>query len=179
MRSLYFFVLSLFLVAAAGCGYTTSSLLPPELDSIHVDNFINKIDPTSPVSDKKATYFYSPGMETEITRKVIDEFIFDRHLDVKSKKEAVLLLKGELVEMDRYPLSYNKNDDVEEYRVEVIVDIELYDNRSGKVLWKENNFMGRSDYDVVGPNRKTEVEAISSAIKDLAQRIVERTVEAW
>jgi hypothetical protein len=172
-------ILSVFLAAACGCGYTTSALLPPELDSIHVDNFTNRIDPTQEVSDKKATYFYFPGMETDITRQVIDGFIFDRHLDIKREADATLLLKGQLVELDRYPLSYSKTQDVEEYRVEVIVDIELYDNRTGKLMWKEPDFMGQFDYDVVGPHAMTGAAAVKGAIKDLSERIVERTVEAW
>ncbi|MGB2599916.1 MAG: LPS assembly lipoprotein LptE [Candidatus Omnitrophota bacterium] len=178
-RLFTFLILSVFLAVTCGCGYTTSSLLPPELDSIHVGNFTNRIDPTQEVSDKNATFFYFPGMETDITRQVIDGFIFDRHLDVKREADATLLLKGQLIELDRYPLSYSKTRDVEEFRVEVIVNIELYDNRTGKLMWKEPKFMGQFDYDVVGPNAKTEAAAVTGAIKDLSKRIVERTVEAW
>ncbi len=179
MRFFSLFVLSLALILSSGCGYTTASLLPPGLESIHVDNFINKIDPAREVSNRRAAYFYQPGLETSITMAVIDGFIFDRHLDIESEKKADLLLEGELTDLRQYPLSYSRGGDIEEYRVEVVVDIKLYNNHTEKLMWSENSFMGESSYDISGPNAKSESEAIKDAVKDLAERIVERIVEAW
>ena len=118
-------------------------------------------------------------METNITRSVIDRFILDSHLDIKAEKDADLVLKGSLTDLDRYPLSYSKDEDVEEFRIEIIVDLSLYNNRTGKVMWQETGFSGQTDYDISGKNAINEAEAVNNAIKDLAQRIVERTVEAW
>ena len=173
------FFLMVLIVAVAGCGYTTSSLLPAGLDSVYVENFTNKIDPTKEISDRRVSYTYRPGLETDITRAVIDGFIYDRHLELENENNAALTLKGELKDFRQYPLSYDKGDNVEEFRIEIIVDIELYDNKTGKKMWQENGFTGQSSYDVSGPNAKTESDAVKSAVKDLAQRIVERTVEAW
>lgn len=177
------YIIPLFLIGlifvASGCGYTTSSLLPEGMDSIHVDNFVNKIDPSMEVSDRRATYSYRPGLEISITRAVIDGFIFDRHLDPVSEKDAALLLEGELTDLRQFPLSFDKGDSVDAMRVEVIVNLKLYDNKTGKIMWVENGFMGQHSYSLSGPNAETEAEAIKEAVKDLAQRIVERTVEAW
>jgi len=162
-----------------GCGYTTGSLLPPEMDSIRVNNFENKIDPAKEVSDRRMNFFYRPGVETDVTRAVIDAFIFDRHLNIETEKNATLLMKGALVDLKQYPLSYDKGGGIEEYRIEVRVNIELYDNKTGKLLWRENNFMGQSSFNISGPNKQTESVAIKEAVKDLARRIVERTVESW
>lgn len=179
MRLITSFFILAFLATSAGCGYTSKSLLPAELDSIHVDNFVNKVDPTMEVSDKRASYTYWPGLETSITKGVIDEFIYDRNLTVKSKKDAALLLKGELVDYRELPLSYDDDDNVEEFRVEIFVDIELYNNLTGELMWKENHFMGQSTYTVTGPHAQTSSEAVTAAVKDLAPRIVERTVDVW
>ncbi|MFC1548365.1 LPS assembly lipoprotein LptE [Candidatus Omnitrophota bacterium] len=181
MRIVFVFLISIFLVTASGCGYTTSSLLPPGMDSIHVDNFANKINPAKEVSDKRASYSYWPNLETDITRAVIDGFIFDRHLDIDRESKAALVLKGELMSFRQYPLSYDKSDtpNVEEFRIEILVNIELYDNESGKLMWKEDSFLGESTYDVAGPNAVTEAEGVREAVKDLSARIVERVVEAW
>ena len=158
MRKLILLFLTVSLAAAGGCGYTASSLLPPELDSIHVDNFENKIDPAKEVSDKRASYSYWPGLETEITRAVIDGFIFDRHLDIKSEAKAALLLKGALTDYRQFPLSYDINGNVEEFRIEVLVDIELYDQLNKELMWKERSFMGQTSYTIAGPNSETEAE---------------------
>ena len=174
------YILSILLMFLSGCGYTSASLLPKDVKSIHVANFINKINPASEISDRRMAYLYRPGLETEITRATIDGFIFDGYLHIKSQKEADLKLEGQLVALQQYPLSYSAGGgNVEEYRVEIMVDLECYDNRSGDLLWKEKRFMGQSTYDLSGREAKTEAEGVTLAVKDLARRIVERTVEAW
>jgi hypothetical protein len=171
--------LILCLVAVSGCGYSSGTLLPPELTSINVANFVNTIDPSKEVSDRRATYSYWPGLETMITRGVIDRFIFDRHLDVESKAKATMLLEGELVSFRLYPLSYDKGESIVEFRVQILVNMTLYNNLTGEKMWTENSFMGQSDYNISGPNALTEGEAVKAAVLDLANRVVERTVEAW
>ena len=172
-------LLSLSMLFVSGCGYTSSSLLPKELNSIHVDNFKNLIDPTREVSDSRMSYSYRPGMDTQVTRAIIDGFIFDRRLDIKPDNKAALVLSGGIIDFKQYPLSYNRGGDVEEFRIEILVNMTLTDKLNGKVLWTENNFSGQADYTIVGPNATTETQAIQKAVKDLAQRVVEITVENW
>jgi hypothetical protein len=164
---------------AAGCGYTTRSLLPPELNSIHVSNFVNKIDPAAEVSDRRMSYTYFPGLENQITRSVIDGFIFDRHLDVKSEARATMILKGELIDYKQEPLSYDRSDNVEEMRTQITVNLELYNSATGDLIWSERSFTGWASYDLSGPNATTEAEGVRRAVRDLGQRVVERVVEAW
>lgn len=170
-----FFVLIVF----TGCGYTTGSLLPSDLNSIHIDSFKNKIDPSREVSDKRPNYEYRPGLEVEITNKVINQFILDKALAVKSEKDAALLLKGELIDYRHFPLSYDGSENVDQFRLEIYVSLELYDNKTGKIMWREPSFMGQTDYYISGPNSKTENAAVKDGVEDLAKRIVERTVETW
>jgi len=162
-----------------GCGYKTASLLPEGIKTIFVSNFENKIDPAREISDRRSNYSYWPGLETSITRAVIDGFIFDRHLEVQRENNSDLILKGTLIDFRQTPLSYSGDDTVDEFRVEVFVDLELYDQHTGQNMWMENGFMGQSSYSITGPNEKTEAQAVKNAVDDLAQRIVERTVEAW
>ncbi|MFH1309090.1 MAG: LPS assembly lipoprotein LptE [Candidatus Omnitrophota bacterium] len=163
----------------SGCGYTTSSLLPAELDSIHVDNFKNQIDVTKEISDKRSNYSYRPGLENTVTTSVINKFIFDNNLDVRSEEKSAMLLKGALVDFQLVPLSYDRDEDVEEFRVEIFVDMELYNQLTGKLMWKESRFMGEYSYNTTGPNSMSESTALTNAVSDLSTRIVERVVEAW
>ena len=179
MRKIFFIFLISVTFLANGCGYTTTSLLPKELDSIHVENFINKVNPAGEISNRRMTYLYQPGLENDITRSVIDEFIFDRFLEIQTKSGSALLMTGELVDLQQYSLSYDNDDNVEEYRIEVFVNLKLYNQITGKLMWAENRFMGQTDYPVSGPNAITESRALKNAVKDLSKRIVERTVEAW
>ncbi|MDD5633675.1 MAG: LPS assembly lipoprotein LptE [Candidatus Omnitrophica bacterium] len=167
------------LVLTGGCGYTTRAILPENQKSIHVDNFVNGIDFNKEISNRRPEYSYWPGLETNITKTVIDNFLLDKSLMVKSETEADLLLKGTLKEFRQFPLSYDNNDNVEELRVEIYVDLELYDNHTNQLLWKESGFMGQTDYTVNGPKTESESEAVNAAAKDLSQRILERIVESW
>lgn len=84
-----------------------------------------------------------------------------------------------MVEFRRDPLRYTDNNDVEEYRINIVVNLSLWDNRENKLIWQENNFTGDTTYFTTGQLAKPEDTAVSDAINDLARRIVERTVEQW
>ena len=178
MRTLKIIFLGMFLFVA-GCGYTTAALLPPELNSIHVETFKNKIDPAGQISDRHTSYIYVPGTEFDITRITIDEFIFDRHLAIKTEKKAAMVLTGELMAIKLFPLSYDGSDNVIEFRLSIFVNLKLYNNLTHKLMWEEKSFMGESSYNTTGTDARTSEDARKDAIRDLAKRIVERTVEAW
>ena len=173
------FLAILAVIVFCGCGYTTRSVLPSGGTSIHIDNFVNKIDITKETSDSEIYYAYRPGMESDITRKVIDKFIFDGNYQVKDAANSHFLLKGELVNFTREPLRYDANENVTEYRVHVAVNMELYDLEEDKVVWREKNFAGEKSYCTTGQYAKSESVTVGEAIDDLARRIVEHTVENW
>ena len=162
-----------------GCGYTSSSIISSGAKSIHISNFINKIKLTEEVTDKRMYIGYRSGMELDITRETIDRFILDGNLKVTNLKEADLILDGQLVDFKKEALRYDVNDNIIEYRVKVVVDIRLYEPPENKIIWEEKNFTGESTYRTTGEYATTEEVAVRDAVKDLATRIVERTVEGW
>ena len=175
----YFSAIALLCMCVSGCGYSSSALLPPGLDSVHVDNFVNGINPTREISNRRNSYSYRPALENDITRAVINGFIFNRHLEIQTKDNAALRLEGTLVDFRQYPLTYSDDYNIEEFRMEVFVDIELYNNTTGQLMWEDKSFMGQTNYYVEGPNKITDSEALKDVVNDLSERIVERTVEAW
>ena len=170
---------SVFAFCINGCGYTTRSLLPPDLKSICVESFTNTIHIAEEQSDERMYRGYRPGMEADLTREVIDRYLFDGNLKVKSDQTADMLLSGELVDFRKEGLRYDENNNVEEYRVLLTVNLVLKDVRSGKVFWAEKGFTGEATYRTSGSLARGEESAIQDAAKDLARRIVERTVEGW
>lgn len=178
MKILPIFLFTIILIMN-GCGYTTASLLPKGMDSIYVANFKNAIDPAREVSSRRMDYSYRPGLENDITRAVINKFIFDGALEIETEQKANITLEGELTDFRQYPLSYSKDDEVEEFRMEIFVNLTLRNNKTGEIMWEEKNFMGQTSYAVTGPNTKSESGALQDAVDDLAKRIVERTIEAW
>ncbi|MEA3306017.1 MAG: LPS assembly lipoprotein LptE, partial [Candidatus Omnitrophota bacterium] len=94
-------------------------------------------------------------------------------------ENADLILKGELMDYRQEALRYDTSDNVEEYRIKIAVNIELIDTSDDEVLWKEAGYIGEETYKTAGRFAVSEDTAREEAIKDLARRIVERTVENW
>ena len=178
MRSaVILFSMSIF--AVSGCGYTTRSLMSPHYKTIYVENFTNKIRITEEQSDVRMYRGYRPGMEIDITKDTVDRFLFDGNLKIVNDKNADLILKGELVDFRKEALRYDANNNIEEYRIALVVNLELTDQKSEKAVWTEGGFSGEAVYRTSGSLAKSETTAIRDASKDLARRIVERTVEGW
>ncbi len=166
-------------ITASGCGYTTRSAISSSYKKIYIMPFVNKIDLSLETYVSNSNQLYRPGLETALTRAVIDKYLFDGNLRPASQESSSLILEGELVDFRRAPLRYDDNDNVSEYRVSIVVHIKLKDTRSGEIKWEENTFTGDTTYFTAGSQAKTESTSIQDALTDLARRIVERTVEQW
>ena len=167
----------------SGCGYTTRSMLYGKYKTIYVAPFLNKVDVTQESFSANKYRIYRPMLETDITKKVINRYLFDGNLKIVKEPAADLVLKGELMEYRKDPLRYDQNGEiVEEYRINIYVNLSLWDTKENKLLWQENNFNGNYSYFTTQTGNVIVVSegvAVTNAIDDLARRIVERTVEQW
>ena len=169
-----------------GCGYTTRSMLYGKYSTIYITPFLNKVDVTQESFSANKYRIYRPMLETDITKKVINRYLFDGNLKPVKEIQADLVLKGELIEYRKDPLSYTTGtEDVTEYRINIYVNLSLWDQKENKLVWQENNFNGNYSYftSFAPPNvsrgSMSEDSAVNNAVEDLARRIVERTVEQW
>jgi hypothetical protein len=175
----------LFASLLSGCGYTTRSMLYGNYNTIYVAPFLNKVDITQETFSANKYRIYRPMLETDITKKVVNQYLFDGNLKPAKEGLADLVLKGELIEYRKDPLSYTANtENVTEYRINIYVNLSLWDAKENKLLWQENNFNGNYSYFTADNLNSASVKvpeatAVSKAIEDLARRIVERTVEQW
>ena len=133
-------------VMVSGCGYTTRSLLPSNYKSIYVENVKNSIKITAEQSDQRMYRGYTPGMEIEMTKAVINKFIADGNIRIASAKNADLIIKTELIDFNRGAIMYDANYSIEEYRIKLIVNLELFDVKAGKAVWQEKGFAGETTY---------------------------------
>jgi len=173
------FIACSFLALLAGCGYTTRSLICDKYKTIYIAPFANKINLTLE-SDVNSKYkVYRPMLETEVTRGTINAFLYDGNVKPVAQESADLILKAELTEFRRDPLRYTDNDDVAEYRINIVVNMNLWDKKNDKLVWEEKGFTGDSTYFTTGSQAKSEDLAVQDAIKDISRRIVERVVEQW
>ncbi|MFA5088181.1 MAG: LptE family protein [Candidatus Omnitrophota bacterium] len=171
------FILILFFLCclSLNCGYTTGSLLPSRLRTIYVQPFKNSIAYTLE-SNRQS---YVPLMEIDIQKAVIDRFLYDGKLKIAKEETADLILSGELVNYSKSGLRYTDNDDVEEYRIQIAVNLVLWDTAKDQAFWEEKAFVGEATYFVSGALAKSESAAVSDAIADLARRVIERTMDNW
>jgi len=181
-RTLKYFYLPALLLCCliAGCGYTTHSLLPSDFKVIKVENFKSNINVAAEQSNVRMYRGYRPGMEVDLTKTIINKFLLDGTLKITSGSNADMILRGDLIDFKRDAIRYDTvNNDVLEYRIKLIVDMQLIKTKTGEVVWRERGFAGETTYRTTGALTKTEAAAVKDAIDDLARRIVERTVEAW
>lgn len=167
-----------------GCGYTTRSMISSTYRTIHIPPFANKIDITRDTDAADKYQITRPTLETDVTKAVINKFLFDGNLRPIKEDNADLVLKGELVQFRRDPLRYSSADDVDEYRLSITVNIILWDKKADQMVWQENGFTGDTTYypstsTLQSVTKKSDDQAVSDAVADLARRIVERTVEEW
>lgn len=178
-RDFLFFVLC-FIFVLSGCGYTTSSLLPSHLKTIYVERFKNAIPITDESSGSNIYKTYRPLLEVDVTKAIIDKFIFDGNLKITQKPGAGLLLEGELIDFRREVTKYGEDENVDQYRVVITVKMKLIDQSDNNtVMWYEDSFSGSDYYYTTGAQAKSESAAITDAIDDLGRRIVQRVIEVW
>jgi hypothetical protein len=170
---------SLFYLLSSSCGYTTRPGLASHLKTIYVKPFVNKIDLTALPTNQQQFPIYRHGMEVDLTSDVINRYQFTGLLRPASAERADCRLEGELVEFRRDPLRYDASRQVEEWRLNIVVNLKFVDQTTGTVLWEEQGFTGDTTYFALGASAESETAALSRARVDLARRIVERSVESW
>ena len=163
----------------SGCGYSSRSGLPSHLRTVYVKPFTNKIDVTQLTSGHERFPLYRHQMEVDLTKAVINRYQFTGLLRPASAERANCRLEGDLVGFHRDALRYNASQQVEEWRLNVVVNLRFFDQTTHTLIWEENQFTGDTTYFALGANAEPEAKALDRAITDLAKRVVERTVESW
>ena len=163
------------LLILSGCGYSTRSVLPDRFKKVYITPIDNKIAYSSDQTHNS----YVPLLEIKVKNAIVDRYLFDGNLRIVPEDQADLILKGELVGFDRNVLRYTDNNDVQEYRIHVTVNLVMWDVKEEKPMWVESGFTGEATYFLTGAQAKSEGAAVDDAVLDLARRIVERTVEDW
>lgn len=166
-------------VVVAGCGYSARSGLAGHLRTVYVQPFVNEIDLTSLTAGYQRFPVYRHGMESDVTKEVVNRFQFTGLMRPAGPDHADSRLEGELVEFRRDSLRFDADQQVEEWRLSVVVNVRFYDLHAKILLWEEERLTGDATYFELGANAESEVTARDRAVKDLARRVVERVIENW
>lgn len=159
------FILILSCITCAGCGYTTRPTVIPGVTKIYIETFKNNI--------------YEPNLETDLNSAITDVFIKDGYYRIVKREEADAVLSGEIINYEKSALRYDLDENIQEYRLAISVNMRLVNTQNESVIFDEKGFTGDTTYFLTGASAKSERTARADAVNDLAKRIVNRTIEGW
>ena len=150
--------------ALEGCGYSFRGNLPSHIQTVAVPVFTNKTQ--------------EPAVENAITAAVVDAFVSGGRLRVVPLGQADSVLEGEITGYALQPLAFDRQINVQEYRLVVTLNIQFRDARRGGMLWRQEGLQERGDFRLagqpgtVGTTIGREEGAVREAAAQIGRRIV-------
>ncbi len=141
--------------------------IPPNVQKIGVRPFRNR------------TQFF--GLEDKLRLRVEEEFIRDGRLPfVNREAEADGVVDGEIVNYIRQVVTYDANNQPQEFRLWVIMNVRFIQRADNVLLWEEPRLEQEYRYFVeTSPGGRTEEEAREVIWDFFARDIVKRTIEGF
>lgn len=152
-------------LAAGGCLYGFSGGgLPSHIRTVAVLPFDNRTG--------------EPALTGEVTEAVREAI--ERRLGLRSATEANAdaVVRGEIVRYEPdFPLAYQSGEGVVEVtrrRVQIVVNVEIYDQRQGRALWRQSGLSADGEY-----TPPAETEGRRTALAKLQTSVVEGAQSQW
>lgn len=149
-----------------GCGvYTFSgSTLPSYLKTVDIPLFINQS--------------LQPGVAEKLTDDLSKEILSSNLLKPVSQNSDATIF-GKVLSYNNHPYTYGtqsrRNVNVSTYAVTISVEIDFYDNKKDKSLYK-----GRIQEDgIYDFNNQNEQNGKEIAIKKIIEKIMQNSVQSW
>lgn len=176
-KRFFLLILGCSLLILNSCGYTVRSYSKPDFGTIGVEAFVSTIDFTGEASYSKLRI--SPLLLADkLTDRLKKQIIEDGIMKLEDSRRSQVVLSGEITDFLQKPLRYTKQDDIEEYRINLFVDIKLQDSETGKLI-KKKSISATDSYFIVGPRQETQPTALDRLIRKAARKIVDSIVDAW
>jgi len=121
-------------------------------------------------------------VENLLTRAVRDAFVTSGRLKVVRPEDADSILEGEITGYQLNPLSYNRQADVQEYRLTVTLNLRFRDVKNNTVLWQEEGLKQPADFRVQGQVSLTissEETSLRTAAVDIGRAIVNLALDRF
>ncbi len=149
-----------------GCGvYTFSgSTLPGHLKTVDIPLFLNQS--------------LQPGVAEELTAE-LNKKVQESNLLKPVSQNSDATFNGKVLSYKNHPYTYGTESlrevDVSSYSVTISVEVEFYDNKKDKVLYK-GIITEEGIYDF---NTETEEDGKRKAIDKIIDRIMQNSVQSW
>jgi outer membrane lipopolysaccharide assembly protein LptE/RlpB len=152
----------------AGCGYSFRGTLPSHVKTVSVPIFVNRTR--------------EPGVESVITRAVVEAFSTNGRLRVVRAEDADAILEGEITSYGVEAIAYDRTLNVQQYRLVVILNLRMRDVKRNEVLFQQAGVQEQADFRVIGPVDLTiarEETALRQAATEIGRSVVSLTIDRF
>ena len=158
------------MLVCAGCGTYgfSSSLLPDHIKSISVplpENRTNRAD-----------------LSTSLADSLTESFLSDQTLKVVGERDADSVVEAIVLEYRREPFTFDAGENVQTYRVEIVLEARYVDVRKNHVIWEKKRLSQWDTYNfasIGGRAPESEEIGIGRVLAKLTDDIVNLTLQAW
>jgi len=149
------------MVLASSCSYGFRGSLPEHIQSVSILPFRSRV-----------TQY---GLEQELTSRVTEKVVTDGRLAVVVDNQDTEI-EGTVAAYSRTPYSYTQAEVVEEYKLEIRVEITFSD-----LLRETDIISGESvtTWLVYDPDLESEAEALERLLEESAEDVVRRCLSGW
>ncbi len=151
----------LLLIITAACSYGFRGSLPEHIQSVKI----------IPIRSRVTQY----GLEQDISSRVIEMMVRDGRLAVVLEEQDSEI-EGTVAAYSKTPYSYTSSEQVEEYKLEIRVEITFID------LLRETDIISNESVTtwlVYDPDTETEIDARNRLLEEAAKDIVRRCLSGW
>ena len=158
------FVTIALLFVLAGCGYNfpgQGGALPGDVQKVYLPLFANRTS--------------EPYLETLLSNDLSEVLARNANISqVESPQQAEALLEGMIISYTSTALSYDKNDDVGEYRATIGVEVTLRQVADNKLLWQGTVVM--DDEYLAADDKNVQEDLERDAVEEISLRIAEEVL---
>lgn len=150
-----------FIMLSVSCSYGFRGSLPEYIQSVKVIPFRSRVS--------------QYGLEQDITSRVIEMIVRDGRLAVAIENQDSEI-EGTVAAYSKTPYSYTSAEVVEEYKLEVRIEISFID------LIHETDIIGNESVTtwlVYDPDNETEIDARNRLLEESAEDVVRRCLSGW
>lgn len=162
-------VFALALFGLGGCPYGfSSSLLPGHIKTVAVPLPVNRTD--------------RGDLSSALADSLVEAFLDSGVLKVADEKSADSVIETTLLEYRRNPYTVDQAENVQEYKLEIVLEARFVDVRKNKVIWEEKRLTQWDTYNFIsvgGRPAEGEEIGIGRVLAKLTDDVVNRTVEGW
>ena len=147
-----------------GCGYYFPQVYDGPTRSVYMPTWKNRTNEL--------------GLDAKIYQSLSRWFQKSKAIKItKDKKNADLILAGEILSIDLPSVSWNGDARTTSVKVKLDVRYVLKDLKKGKIIWEVPNELWTEDYAVRDIGTNAETKALAQIVDDLSERIYLGTLD--